>query len=144
MKSIKEYFVYIIRLSNGHLYTGYTDDVMRRMMMHRSGKGSKCARAFPPVRIERVWRMDSRSAAMRLEAMIKKLSREQKDRIILKNSILAAIVKSDDRSFGDIKVMRQFTGKSLDGVCVHDKGKNVFERRFLRVCRTSGADRVQP
>ena len=115
MECGKDYYVYIIRLSNGHLYTGYTDDVMKRVMTHCSGKGSKCARAFPPVKIERVWLTESRSAAMRLEACIKRLAREEKDAIVRTQSVLVKIVKQNSRPIGEIKVMRKFTGKILNG-----------------------------
>ncbi|HNX58588.1 MAG TPA: GIY-YIG nuclease family protein [Spirochaetota bacterium] len=105
----KPYFVYILRLSNGSLYTGYTDDVLKRLRAHCSGKGSKVARSFPPRKIERVWKTESRSSALRLEAMIKRCSREEKERFVRKPSELIREAVRGGRIDGDIEVAREFS-----------------------------------
>lgn len=105
----KPYFVYIIRLSNGSLYTGYTDDVLKRLRMHCAGKGSKVARSFPPRKVERVWKAESRSSALRLEAMIKRCSREEKERFIRRPSELIQKVVRDGRIDGEVEVAREFS-----------------------------------
>ncbi len=44
------YYVYILRLGNGQLYTGYTEDLMRRMAEHHAGK-VKSTQHRQPVRL---------------------------------------------------------------------------------------------
>lgn len=74
--------MYIISLSNGAFYTGYTDDIDKRMKVHVSGKGSKIVRAFKPVRFERVWKVECKSDALKIEARIKRMKREEKVRLV--------------------------------------------------------------
>lgn len=72
------YWVYILRCADGTLYTGITDDVERRLAAHNSGKGAKYTRGRGPV--ELVYREEAadKSAALRRELAIKRLSRAEK------------------------------------------------------------------
>ncbi len=73
------WFVYILRCSDGSLYTGVTTNLYRRVNEHNnSNKGAKYTRTRQPV--ELVWsaECDSRSEAMKREASIKKLDRPKK------------------------------------------------------------------
>ena len=72
------WFVYMLRCSDGSLYTGYTDDVQRRLSVHNSGKGAKYTRSRLPVEVVYREEVPDKSAAMRREAAIKKLTRKQK------------------------------------------------------------------
>ena len=77
------WFVYIIEASDGSLYTGVTTDVERRFAEHfDSGKGAKFFRGRKPKRV--VYQQDhpDRSSALKREAEIKKLTRENKLRLI--------------------------------------------------------------
>ena len=76
------WFVYILRCGDGTLYTGVTDDVQRRLAAHRAGKGAKYTRGRGP--LERVYTQEQpdKSAALRREFQIKKLTRPQKERLI--------------------------------------------------------------
>lgn len=78
------FFVYILRCADNSLYTGYTTDVKRRFDEHKSDKkrGAKYTRSRTPVSVEAVWKTENRSDAMRLEAMIKKLGKSDKEEII--------------------------------------------------------------
>ena len=40
------WYVYIIETKNGFLYTGTTNDISRRMLEHREGKGARFTRIF--------------------------------------------------------------------------------------------------
>jgi putative endonuclease len=73
-----------LRCANGSLYTGITNDLKARLAAHNAGRGAKYTAAFGPV--ELVWkkRKKNRSAASILEAAIKKLSRREKDALIVK------------------------------------------------------------
>ena len=79
---MKKWSVYMLRCSDGSLYTGITTDVDRRVKEHNSGKGSKYVRSRRPA--ELVWREDakSRSEALRREAAIKALSKADKERLV--------------------------------------------------------------
>ena len=70
--------LYILRCGDGTLYTGITTDVEKRLEVHRCGKGAKYTRGRGP--LELVYREEcgDHSAALKREAEIKKLSREEK------------------------------------------------------------------
>ena len=72
------YYVYILRCADGTLYTGYTDDVERRLRVHNSGKGAKYTRSRRPVALAYAEEWPDKSAALKREAAIKRLSRAEK------------------------------------------------------------------
>jgi len=72
------YFVYLLRCKDGSLYCGITTDLARRLAEHKSGKGSKYARARKAGRIVYFERKRNRSTASKREAAIKRLTRMQK------------------------------------------------------------------
>lgn len=72
------YYVYLLRCGDGSLYTGYTDDVERRLAAHRSGKGAKYTRSRLPVELVYSEELPDKSAALRREAAIKRLPRAKK------------------------------------------------------------------
>jgi putative endonuclease len=71
-------FVYLLRCRDGSLYCGWTDDLERRVATHNSGKGAAYTRSRLPVRL--VWHEPcaDRSAALRRELAIKRLTRSEK------------------------------------------------------------------
>lgn len=71
-------FVYLLRCSDGSLYCGWTVDIDRRLKAHNSGKASRYTCKRLPVRLAYSRQMPDRSAAMREEARIKRLSRREK------------------------------------------------------------------
>jgi predicted GIY-YIG superfamily endonuclease len=85
---MKHWYVYILRCSDGTLYTGSTDNVERRVAVHNSGKGAKYTRSRRPVEIVYREEYETYSAALKREAAIKKLSRRDK---------LALLVGIDNR-----------------------------------------------
>lgn len=72
------WFVYMLRCGDGSLYTGYTDDTGRRLAVHQSGKGAKYTRSRLPVTLAYREELPDKSAALRREAAIKRLTRRQK------------------------------------------------------------------
>ncbi len=75
--------VYIVRCSDGSLYTGITTDVERRLREHASGRGAKYFRGRQPVAVLYVEDGHSRSSASSREAWIKGLSRAEKEVLIV-------------------------------------------------------------
>jgi putative endonuclease len=94
--SEKNYWVYILRCTNQSYYTGYTDNLERRFQEHLMGKGSKYTRSFKPTSIAQSWEIKGdKSRAMRLERYIKKLSRSQKEQLILDPDSLINILSNE-------------------------------------------------
>tara|TARA_B110000879_G_C11175639_1_gene515830 strand:+ start:3841 stop:4128 length:288 start_codon:yes stop_codon:yes gene_type:complete len=88
---MKQFFwVYILRCDNDSLYTGYTNDLMKRYQSHVDGTGKcKYTRSFKPIEIAQSWKIEGKKAnAMRVERYIKKCSRAQKDELIKEPSSL--------------------------------------------------------
>lgn len=69
---------YILRCCDGSLYTGWTNDITKRLAAHNAGKGAKYTKSRTPVELVYVEFFDVREAAMRREYAIKQLSRSQK------------------------------------------------------------------
>lgn len=71
-------YTYILRCGDGSLYTGWTNDLERRVAAHSSGAGAKYTRSREPVELVYFETHETRSEAMRREAEIKRLSRREK------------------------------------------------------------------
>ena len=75
--------IYILRCADGTFYTGVTTDLVRRVSEHNeSPKGAKYTRVRRPVLLVYSEAFESRSAACVREAAIKKLSRDEKSRLV--------------------------------------------------------------
>jgi len=80
---VLSYHVYIITCADGSLYTGITTDVERRLHEHNcTTRGAKYTRSRRPVKLAASWSVADRSAALREEARIKRLTRKQKLELI--------------------------------------------------------------
>ncbi len=78
----KTSYVYILRCSDGTLYTGWTTDLEARINTHNSGSGAKYTRCRRPVSLAYYEEVSDRSAALKREAAIKKLPRNKKLELI--------------------------------------------------------------
>ena len=78
------WYLYILRCGDGSLYTGITTDVQRRLEAHRAGKGAKYTRGRGP--LELVYREEwgTHSEALKRELEIKRLPREEKEKLLSK------------------------------------------------------------
>lgn len=74
--------VYIIRCSDGSLYTGITTDVERRFGEHAGNGGAKYFRGRAPEALVYLETGHSRASASRREAAIKQLPRRDKLRLL--------------------------------------------------------------
>lgn len=79
---LRSWHLYIIQAQDGTLYTGITTDIDRRFEQHLSGKGAKYFRKSLPEKV--IYRESglTRGEALKREATIKKMSREQKKELI--------------------------------------------------------------
>jgi UV DNA damage endonuclease len=80
-KSVKSsaWFLYILRCSDGSLYTGITTDVDRRGQQHNAGTASRYTRSRLPVRVEYQEPHASRSSALKREAAVKAMARPENE-----------------------------------------------------------------
>jgi len=76
------YYTYILLTENNTLYCGYTDNVEKRFEKHISGKGAKYTRANKPIKIVYKCGFETKSDAMKEEARIKKLTHNEKLKLI--------------------------------------------------------------
>ena len=77
-----ENYVYIVQCYDGSLYTGWTTDVEKRVASHNAGTGAKYTKARRPVTLVYYEALDSKSEALKREAVIKKLTRTEKLELI--------------------------------------------------------------
>ena len=72
--------MYVLECGDGSYYTGWTNDLAKRVKAHQGGKGGKYTRSRLPVRLIKKWRAKNRSEAMGKEARFKLLSRKEKEK----------------------------------------------------------------
>jgi putative endonuclease len=84
---MKTWSVYILRCSDGTLYTGITNDLDKMIESHSSGQGSKYTKSRLPVELVYQEQANNRSEATRRELEIKGFSREEKMKLIEENQI---------------------------------------------------------
>ena len=77
-------YTYILECSDGSLYTGWTNDLEKRVRAHNQGRGAKYTRGRRPVRLAYYEEHMTREEAMKREAAIKKLPRTDKELMIRK------------------------------------------------------------
>ena len=77
-----DHFVYILRCADGTLYTGWTNDLEKRLQAHNDGRGAKYTRGRGPVTLVYHHSYATKKEALREEIRIKKLTRKQKEALI--------------------------------------------------------------
>lgn len=95
------HFTYIIRCKDDSLYTGYTNNILRRMKEHETGINSKYTKSKGFEKLEVYFVSNTRSKAMKLESYIKKQSRNKKLNIIKNpNEFIKELKNSTDYLLG--------------------------------------------
>lgn len=79
-----DHCVYILECKDGTYYTGYTNQLEKRIMEHQQGKGAKYTRGRSPVVLRYVHSYETKSDAMKAEYRIKQLSRREKEALMKK------------------------------------------------------------
>ena len=77
-KSEVKAFTYILVCADGTLYTGWTNDLEKRLAAHNAGRGAKYTRSRRPVRLFYYEEFAEKCEAQRRECEIKRLPREKK------------------------------------------------------------------
>ena len=78
------WLVYLLRCSDGSLYTGITNDLPKRLKAHATGKASRYTRSRLPVALAYREPQKSKSAALKRELAIKRLRRAEKEKLVAK------------------------------------------------------------
>lgn len=76
-------YTYILHCNDGTYYTGWTADLRKRFATHNKGKASKYTRGRLPVKLVYYEEYKTKVEAMKRECEIKKLTRKEKDELIL-------------------------------------------------------------
>ena len=77
------YFLYILECADNTLYTGITVDLERRVNEHNFSKlGAKYTAVRRPVKLVYFKKYKNRSLASKAESKLKKLSREEKVKLV--------------------------------------------------------------
>jgi putative endonuclease len=77
------YFVYMLKCIDGSFYLGSTDNVEKRFLVHKNGKGARYTRSHKPLLIVYQEELPDKSSALRREAELKKLNHTQKSMLTL-------------------------------------------------------------
>ena len=87
------HYAYIVKCSDGTYYTGYTNDLEKRLLAHNAGKGAKYTRNRLPVEMVYFEEYEDKSEAMKREYAIKRLTRKQKEKLISGKVLHAVQIK---------------------------------------------------
>lgn len=83
MKNVdKSCFTYMLRCADGSLYTGWTNDLKKRVKTHKSGKGGRYTHSHLPVELVYYETFETRTEAMRREVELKQLSKVEKEELV--------------------------------------------------------------
>lgn len=75
-------YVYIVECSDGTFYTGWTNNLEKRIYMHSKGRGAKYTKGRGPVKLMHYEEFEDKKDAMKREYEIKKLTRKAKITLI--------------------------------------------------------------
>ncbi len=78
-------YTYVLLCADGSFYTGWTNDLDKRLAAHNNGTGGKYTRSRRPVKLLYFEQFSTREEAMRREYEIKHMSREQKKKLVYGN-----------------------------------------------------------
>lgn len=81
----KSWFVYILECYDESLYTGITNDLDKRMLAHKKGKGSKYVRSKRFKKVLHAISVIDKSEAAKMEYNIKQLERNDKTTFFMKH-----------------------------------------------------------
>lgn len=76
------HYIYIVECNDKTLYTGYTNNLEKRIKVHNEKKGAKYTRGRTPVSLKYWEEFDSKSDAMKRESEIKEMRKKKKLELI--------------------------------------------------------------
>ena len=84
---MKRHFAYMLICNDDSIYSGYTNDLNKRIKAHNLGKGAKYTKYRKPVGLAYFECFDNKSEAMQRESAFKKLTRDKKEELIAKGGL---------------------------------------------------------
>jgi len=78
------FYVYIVKCADGTYYTGYTNNLEKRIQLHNKGNGARYLRGRTPIKLIYVKEYKYYKNALRAERNLKKLTRRDKE-LLIKN-----------------------------------------------------------
>lgn len=75
-------YTYIVRCRDGSLYTGWTNNLEKRIKDHNAGNGAKYTKSRRPVVLAYYEQFATKEEAMRREWEIKQLKRQEKQDLV--------------------------------------------------------------
>ena len=75
-------YTYIVECSDGTLYTGWTNNLEKRLEAHNAGKGAKYTKTRRPVKLVYQEQFETKEEAMSREYHIKQLNRKEKMKLM--------------------------------------------------------------
>lgn len=75
-------YTYILKCADGTLYTGWTNDIEKRIRNHNAGRGAKYTRSRTPVELVYCETFETKQEAMKREYAIKHMGRAKKEALI--------------------------------------------------------------
>lgn len=97
-------YTYILRCGDGTYYTGWTNDLEKRVRTHNQGRGGKYTRARTPVELAYYETFETKEEAMSREAAIKRLPRKEKEALVRqfgRRTLTGGSEKAGDLSAGE-------------------------------------------
>ena len=79
---MSKHYAYMLRCNDNSIYSGYTNNLDKRLEVHNSGKGAKYTRARLPVKLEYFEEFDDKKEALKRERELKKYSHTEKEKMI--------------------------------------------------------------
>ena len=75
-------YTYMVRCKDGSLYTGWTNDLEKRLKTHNQGMGAKYTKTRRPVELVYYEEYESKIDAMKREYEIKQLPKKKKEELV--------------------------------------------------------------
>ena len=77
-------YTYVVKCSDGTFYTGWTNNLEKRIACHNAAKGAKYTKTRRPVALVYYETFETKEDAMRREYAIKQMSRTEKEKLVYK------------------------------------------------------------
>ena len=75
-------YTYILKCRDGSLYTGWTNDIEKRLKAHNEGRGAKYTKGRTPVTLVHLEEFETKEEAMKREYAIKHMTKKKKENLI--------------------------------------------------------------
>jgi predicted GNAT superfamily acetyltransferase/predicted GIY-YIG superfamily endonuclease len=83
LQKLNQWYLYVVKCADGTLYTGISNNPVRRIKQHNTGKGASYTASRRPVLFQGAWLFMDRAAATKAELRLKRLRRAEKEHLIM-------------------------------------------------------------